>query len=321
MVENTQSRTDEDNQNEVAYTVTVPTTPQAWLHLLDGVVHFAENTQRLSVSVARAIHDRLVNRGEPTREVADALHGKWLGHPLHPVLTDITIGSFALGMVFDVLGWLPGGHNMRLTADKLTTVGTLAAIPTAITGMAEYSAIKQDAARYGAAHGLLNSAVLLCYVRSVAARLTGHRAKAFFYSLVGLTLLGVSGWIGGELVYQHRVGVNHVPAGEIPDWTPAMALADLPEGEPMRVEANGVPVLLFRRGDEVSAINAVCSHAGGPLEEGRVVDGDCVECPWHQSVFNMRTGKVVHTPAVYNQPRYEVRLVDDQIEVRGTAAE
>jgi nitrite reductase/ring-hydroxylating ferredoxin subunit len=74
-------------------------------------------------------------------------------------------------------------------------------------------------------------------------------------------------------------------------------------------------VLLYRYGGTVYAISAVCSHAGGPLEEGQF-DGFCVQCPWHDSVYDLRDGSVVHGPATFNQPAYRARIYNGQIEIR-----
>lgn len=90
---------------------------------------------------------------------------------------------------------------------------------------------------------------------------------------------------------------------------------EIAEYEARRVEIDGAPVLLYRDVEAVYAIGAVCSHAGGPLEEG-TFDGHCVECPWHQSVFDLRNGHVVHGPATISQPSYQARIRNGQIEVR-----
>jgi nitrite reductase/ring-hydroxylating ferredoxin subunit len=185
-----------------------------------------------------------------------------------------------------------------------------------MAGITDYSAIQKEAAGTGALHGILNSMALLVHIASLRARHTGNRELAFVCSLAGMALLGVSGYLGGELSYRHRVGVNHAPTPTGDTWTRVMPLVSLEHNTPTRAEVNGQPVLLFRQGVAVYAISAVCSHAGGPLDEGRVVDGLCIECPWHQSIFDMRDGRLVHSPSVYDQPRYETRVQDGQIEVR-----
>jgi nitrite reductase/ring-hydroxylating ferredoxin subunit len=74
-------------------------------------------------------------------------------------------------------------------------------------------------------------------------------------------------------------------------------------------------VLLYRERGRVSAIGSVCSHAGGPLEEGKAADG-CVTCPWHDSVFRLEDGSIVHGPATRPQPSFKARVRNGQIELR-----
>jgi nitrite reductase/ring-hydroxylating ferredoxin subunit len=130
-----------------------------------------------------------------------------------------------------------------------------------------------------------------------------------------------SAWLGGELVYRRRVGVNHAQIKAEPtEWTPVMSAEDLEaEGVPQRVEVDGYPLLLYRYEGELHAIDAVCAHAGGPLDEGSF-DGPCVTCPWHQSVYDIRNGHVVHGPSTYSQPYYETRIQDGEVYVRAVTS-
>jgi nitrite reductase/ring-hydroxylating ferredoxin subunit len=91
--------------------------------------------------------------------------------------------------------------------------------------------------------------------------------------------------------------------------------ADLPEGSSKRVEVERKHVLIARDNDQVYAIGAVCSHAGGPLDQGKIRDG-CVQCPWHDSVFALRDGRIVHGPATQPQASFETRVRDGRIEIR-----
>lgn len=293
------------------------TTTQELRQQLDEVLEHRQFRQ-IALDVSRYLHQKILENGEEAREIADVLHGKQLGHPLHPVLTDVTIGGWTFGFLFDIVAFITGFSAARKAANSLTVMSTLTAIPTAITGLADYSAIKKDAASYGAAHGLLNGVAFFCFARSSIARLRGSDGSAFFFSLLGMMVATVSAWIGGDLVYRHRVGVNHSAVADkgIEDWADVLAEAELEEGVPTRVEAGGHPILLFREGGNIHAIHAVCSHAGGPLDQGIVVKGNCVECPWHQSVFDLRDGQVVHGPSTFNQVQYMTRVRNGQIELR-----
>ena len=91
--------------------------------------------------------------------------------------------------------------------------------------------------------------------------------------------------------------------------------ADLPEGRARRVEVEGKQVMLCRDGGRFFALGAVCSHAGGPLDQGKIRDG-CVQCPWHDSVFDLRDGRIVHGPATQPQVSFEVRVRSGRIEIR-----
>jgi nitrite reductase/ring-hydroxylating ferredoxin subunit len=255
-------------------------------------------------------------QSEETRNAADLLHGTWLGHPLHPLLTDMVIGSWTLGTMFDVLGLLGSEDNFaQQAADTLVGLGLVAAVPTALSGLTDYGSIKRDAVRTGAAHGLSNGTAFVLFLLSMSARKGGSRGLAFLLALMGLGAMTIGAYLGGDLAYRKKVGVNHARSVNKPTaWTNVLPAAHLPDGGKQRVEVAGYPVLLYRHGDTVHAIGAVCSHAGGSLEEG-TISNDCVTCPWHQSVFDLRDGSIVHGPAVYPQPDYLARIQDGQIQV------
>jgi nitrite reductase/ring-hydroxylating ferredoxin subunit/uncharacterized membrane protein len=266
--------------------------------------------------LARGIHSAVLAGDDLTRTVADILHGSWLGHPLHPVLSDIPIGAWTLAEVFDAMAAAGGGSVAEHTADSLIAIGALAAVPTALTGLADYSAIREDAIAYAAAHGALNSAGLGLYLLSLWARSRKQRRLGVALSAAGLVSVAAAAWIGGDMVYRRRIGVDNAPEAPGPKrWTAVLPLSEIAAYEARRVEIDDAPVLIYNDGGAIYAIGAVCSHAGGPLEDG-TFDGHCVECPWHQSVFDLRDGQVVHGPATQAQPNYQVRIRSGQIEIR-----
>ncbi|MCZ7570424.1 MAG: Rieske 2Fe-2S domain-containing protein [Ardenticatenaceae bacterium] len=268
------------------------------------------------LKVARAVHTAVLNGGDPVRTMADVLHGTWLGHPLHPVLTDIVIGAWSLGALFDGVASTNGSRDAERMADTLTAVGTLAAVPTAITGLTDYSTIPQHAASTGTLHGLLNSTSLVLYLLSLRDRKNGHRNRGIVFSTIGYGLAAVSAWLGGDLVYRQHVGVDHAESVSKPaEWKAVLDETELREQQPKRVEVEGHPVLLYRYGGTVYAIGAVCSHAGGPLEEGTFEELS-VQCPWHDSVFDLRNGSIEHGPATYAEPNYAARIQNGRVEVR-----
>jgi nitrite reductase/ring-hydroxylating ferredoxin subunit/uncharacterized membrane protein len=266
--------------------------------------------------LANSIHSAVLQGGDLTRALADALHGTWFGHPLHAALTDIPIGAWVLAAGFDAYAGMGGGHHAERTADALIAIGVAAAVPTALAGIADYSAIDEDAVALGTAHALLNSVGLGLYLLSMWARAQDRRGLGVLLSTTALGMVGASAGLGGDMVYRRSVGVNHAPPATTPeDWTAVLPLNQIDEYEARRVEIDGTPVLVYRDIEAVYAIGAVCTHAGGPLEQG-TIEGMCVECPWHQSVFDMRDGRVVHGPATLGQPSYQARIRDGKIEVR-----
>jgi nitrite reductase/ring-hydroxylating ferredoxin subunit/uncharacterized membrane protein len=229
--------------------------------------------------------------------VKDALSGTWLGHPLHPLLTDIPIGSFTSATVLDVVG----GRRARGAADSLVALGLVSAVPTALAGTADWSDTYGHDQRVGVVHAASNALGLAFYASSLRARRRGARARGTVLALLGMTSMTVGGYLGGYLAYSRGVGVNNAFTEEPPDeWT---AVDD-------RGRAGDATVFVHRSSVEgvVRAIGGRCSHAGGPLAEGAVDDARCtVTCPWHGSVFRMDDGAVVHGPATVPQVVYDAR--------------
>ena len=95
-----------------------------------------------------------------------------------------------------------------------------------------------------------------------------------------------------------------------PDLTLGVELLTVPDGTMLLGHAHGEPVLLARRGNEVFAIGAICTHYGAPLEQGLLVD-DTVRCPWHHACFSLRTGEALRAPALDPVSRWRVEDVRD----------
>jgi NADPH-dependent 2,4-dienoyl-CoA reductase/sulfur reductase-like enzyme/nitrite reductase/ring-hydroxylating ferredoxin subunit len=99
-----------------------------------------------------------------------------------------------------------------------------------------------------------------------------------------------------------------------PDLSSGIAITDLADGAMLLGHADGEPVLLARRGDEIFAIGATCTHYGGPLAEGLLVE-DTVRCPWHHACFSLRTGEPVGAPALNPVACWRVQRTDDRVRV------
>lgn len=279
--------------------------------LLDGIPAL----QQRGHEVAHTLHNAVLKGGKPVRRATDVLHGTWLGHPLHVVLTDLVIGSWAAGAVFDVAALVSGDRHARWAGDALAALGTATAVPTALAGLADYSAVPKSAAGAATLHAALNSVNAVLYVLSLRERRRGQHGRGAALSLSAFALTAVSAWLGGHLVYDHKVGADHSPSVDDEGWQPVLAEGDLPERRPTRAPYAGAPVVLYRDGADLYALAATCAHAGGPLDEGEV-EGCTVRCPWHDSVFDLRDGAIVHGPTVHRQPSFDTRLRDGQVELR-----
>lgn len=250
-------------------------------------------------------------------KVADILHGTWLGHPLHVVLTDVPLGSWSAAAVLDVLEQKTGSRVIGRGADAAIAVGLVGAAGAAITGLADWSKIGGgQPRRIGLAHGLLNATATACYVASLCLRQIHSRRVGRRFALLGLMVSSLAAYLGGHLVFKEKLGVDHTADYSSPeDFVPVLAEAELRENELRRVQANGMPVLLVRRGQRIYAIAETCAHLGGPLSQGKLEDA-AVRCPWHGSRFSLEDGRVLEGPSVHAQPVLDVRIRDGQIEVR-----
>lgn len=251
---------------------------------------------------------RAVDRVLPNGPTADALHGVWLGHPLHPLLTDLPIGFWTSSFVLDL-----GGRRTRSASTAMVAAGVACALPTAAAGLADWRDLNRPERRTGVVHALANTAATALYLASLSARLRGRWGRGVALGMAGATAATVGGFLGGHLSYRRAAGVNHVTdAPEFDDWTD---VSPSPAGSaPLDVvDLDGTPLVV--EPDAEVALAARCSHLGGPLEDGDVAGG-CVRCPWHGSTFDLRDGAVARGPATAPQPAYEVRQGPNGKQVR-----
>ena len=276
---------------------------------------------RLSDTLQTGIKPLVGSNLKPPRRLKTLLSGTWLRHPLHPLLTDVPIGAWLLTVILDII-WLisPTGSAWAARgAQVIVLIGLLASLAAFYTGISDWSDTYGSERTVGLLHGSLNTLAILLYLVSTVLRFSsgpGDTTPAAVLGFVGFVVLTVAAYFGGDMVFGHGTAVNHTAweAGT-DDFVPVIALADVGEKSLVRVVAGGVPVVLLRLGERFHAIGATCSHAGGPLDEGEL-QGDVVQCPWHGSRFNMRTGQAITGPATVAQPRYEVRVRAGQIEVK-----
>jgi nitrite reductase/ring-hydroxylating ferredoxin subunit len=170
----------------------------------------------------------------------------------------------------------------------------------------------------GSIHALGNTTALSFQILSSKGRRSGKRKRARLLSLTAMIIAGASAYLGGHLSFVKGVGVNQTAFEEWPqEWTPVIAEEDLAEDTLTPVRADGVRIMLYKKGEGLYALSDRCSHRGCPLHLGQVNDL-MVECSCHGSIFRLSDGGVVRGPATVPAPFYEVRCQDGKVEVRLT---
>jgi nitrite reductase/ring-hydroxylating ferredoxin subunit/uncharacterized membrane protein len=231
------------------------------------------------------------------------------------ILTDLPIGAWTAGLVFDLLDALSDRKEFATAADTSLAIGLVAALGAAVTGLSDWQDIDPTARRIGIVHAILNVSGATLFTASLLKRRQQSRSWGRGLALLGYAVVSAVARLGGNLVYEHRIGVDRTAGEVLPDdFAPVLKDSELLDGVPKLAMYNGVPILLVGRGADLFALTETCSHMGGPLSEGKLVD--CIQCPWHSSRFALDNGKVINGPAVHPQPVLETRVHNGRIEVR-----
>jgi len=189
-----------------------------------------------------------------------------------------------------------------------------------LAGFADYADTDGNARERATLHSTLMVLALLGYVISLWMRFpvdasVPSPAAAVAVSVLSFLVLSAGAYVGGDVVYALGNMVSrHAFRGAGVKWIrlePAEvdALGAIPQGRPVKAKLGINTLVLIREGERILALHDTCAHAGGPLSEGKIVEGT-IECPWHGSRYRLANGHVVQGPSVYDQPAYEVRLRD-----------
>lgn len=290
-----------------AYDRTMPTTgspllrqlfdaPSRWT-VLDPVAARAKDTA-----------DRLLPRGR----VRGLLHGRPAGHPVHPAMAQLPIGTSVSALLLDVAATvLPGGRALELPARGLAAASVLTVAPTALAGWADYVHLHPDQQRTAIVHAAGNAVAATLWATSLLSR---RHARAL--RTAGTLLAGAAGALGGHLAYRWAAGVNHAEhlvhlAGDGQEFSDLGPLDDLAEGKPEQRWIGDAPLCVLRRGGEVLALTDTCTHLGAALHEGEVREqagSTTIVCPWHASEFRFTDGDVLDGPATAPQPVVETQV-------------
>jgi nitrite reductase/ring-hydroxylating ferredoxin subunit/uncharacterized membrane protein len=273
---------------------------------------------RLGATLQGLIRQFFVSRGPAGYRLQSFLNGTWLGHPLHAALSDVPVGAWTAGMVFDYLGALTGDRYAKSAGDWACGVGIAGGVAAATAGLADYSSIGGEQRRFGTVHALLNGVSLGLFALSLVRRLAGQRAEAIPLSTLGYALVVLSADIGGTMVYRYGTMVSHeafhADAGP-QRFKPVLASEDLVDGQKRAVHVDGADVLLARTAGQVYAIGDICTHEGCSLAEGELFD-TAIRCACHGSEFSLETGDAIGGPASVAEPSFDVREQNGQIEIR-----
>jgi nitrite reductase/ring-hydroxylating ferredoxin subunit/uncharacterized membrane protein len=271
---------------------------------------------------AVALPQRLA--GTPGQRVRNALHGTWYGHPVHPMLVTVPIGTWTLALGLDTLEALgaPQAQGYGRAADIAVQAGAAGAVAAAAAGLVDWQQTHGRSRRIGLAHALVNSTALGLQLTSITLRRRGHRREGRLASAAAWAVMFAGAYLGGHLVYRRRQGVDQADRSVAPrGFAPVLPAAELMEGQPRMVEVWDVverahiPVVLVRHRGRIFAMGARCSHMGGPLDEGWLLKGGIV-CPWHGSRYDLGTGQPLDGPSTCPQPMYDVRLRNGIIGIR-----
>jgi nitrite reductase/ring-hydroxylating ferredoxin subunit/uncharacterized membrane protein len=265
------------------------------------------------------------------------IHGAPFRHPLHPGLVHYPIGLFLLTALFDLASLLiPGQEWAGLAAVYTLAGGAVLGLLAAVPGLIDWSEIRIDhpGKRTATAHMLLNLTattlfLISLFMRAVWQQHSPENILPAVLGWIGMGVILVSGYLGGKLVYDEGIGVGRYRRKtNLPERTRRGNLSEsqegfvyiaeaneLGEGETLRAEVNGEVVAIVQLEGQYYAFNEFCTHRFGPLSEGAFY-GHKVECPWHRSCFDVRSGKAVEGPAKIDLKTYEVKLRQGKLYLR-----
>jgi nitrite reductase/ring-hydroxylating ferredoxin subunit/uncharacterized membrane protein len=279
---------------------------------------------RPSYRLEHALTFAYLGLGGMRHRVNNVLHGVWLGHPLHPALAGLSTGSIGTTVALDALSALPGRpasevHDASKFARRALGFGIVANLGAAVTGVTDWQHTHEQARRIGLIHGAANTVAIGLYAMSWRDRRRGRHRRGIAASAFGYAITMASSYLGGALVFDEGIGTDRSgPWLDSPQWAPTLPLASLPEQKPLRVDVDGVGVILCRTGEMVSALGEYCPHLAAPMADGWIDRGGLV-CPWHGSRFAVDSGEVRRGPSAAALPCYQTRVRDGIVEVRDGA--
>lgn len=274
----------------------------------------------LADAIQPLINSAFSSAGETGHSVKDFLNGVWLGHPLHPVITDVPIGAWTISELLDLISASRGEDaGIDAASDIALGAGIVAALGAAVTGLTDWSDSGGAQKRLGMAHALLNVAGLTMNLGSLAMRMVGNRRNrgiARLLSAAGYLTAATAAYVAGDLVFNLGMAINRDAWVSGPkEFTDVASVAELQDGKMSKVEVKGRPIVLLKHEDGLHAFEGTCPHYGCGLWQGKL-DGHVVTCPCHGSQFDITDGHLIHGPATSPIPTYAVRESGGRVEVK-----
>jgi nitrite reductase/ring-hydroxylating ferredoxin subunit/uncharacterized membrane protein len=261
-----------------------------------------------------------------TGPIKTLLHGTWpLHHPLHPLLTDATVGGYTALVAVDLFILATGETALVRVADFLLVASFVTSLASIVSGLTDWHVTYGEERRTGMLHGLLMLVASVFFIVSLWLRVGGaadQRTTAVAISTLAWLIMAVAAYFGGEMVFGYGTEVNRQAFSEPPaKWEQLdLKARGLEDRKPVVARTKkGFDVFLVKLDEKLYAMGNTCTHAGGPLNEGKFVGGDrCeIECPWHGSRFCVKDGHATGGPATFGEPRLETRVAENgAVEVR-----
>jgi uncharacterized membrane protein/nitrite reductase/ring-hydroxylating ferredoxin subunit len=249
------------------------------------------------------------------------------GHPLHPILVAFPIAFFTGALFFDLAFLFSGKIMFPVVAGYLELTGVIFYLLAAVPGIVDNISVvppKSSAKKRATQHGVLNLLVVSLFGFAWFLR---SREEFSFLSVIGIEILGmslltVSGWLGGTLVYRNQIGVDHRYAGA-GKWKEERLDSDLELKHLQSLELNQMKlihvknkrVVIGKTESGYVAFDDRCTHRGASLADGSIICGT-VQCPWHGSQFDVKNGALKAGPAKENIRCYEIENRDNKFYLR-----